>query len=261
MNYCVYLLTFPNNKKYVGITNNFERRMSQHEHTSKIKKSKVYCAIKKYGWETIIKEIILDNVTKEEIEQKEIELIAQFDSIKNGYNLKEGGNLGKHNLLSIEKIKKYQSSPEVVKRKSEISKETMKSEERRKMASKFLIENNKSQKHSDMVKDRWKTDKEYRDKMINNMNYRLKDMVEKSHTPEAIEKRKQTIKKRVESGELVLKGKEPYKKVICLDTNTIYTSVRECAKLTGLTEKGIRRCVTKERKSYKNFHFEYYEVL
>jgi len=28
----VYLLTFPNGKKYVGITNNFARRMYQHKH-------------------------------------------------------------------------------------------------------------------------------------------------------------------------------------------------------------------------------------
>ena len=58
---------------------------------------KMYNAIKKYGWENIKHKILFEGLTKEEAEQKEIELIKQYNltNDKYGYNIEKGGNLNK----------------------------------------------------------------------------------------------------------------------------------------------------------------------
>lgn len=54
-----------------------------------------YNAIQKYSWDNYTHDILFDNLTKEEAEQKEIELIAYYNSTnsKFGYNIQAGGNL------------------------------------------------------------------------------------------------------------------------------------------------------------------------
>lgn len=92
MSYVVYKHECPNKKVYIGITgkNPKERWIN----------GKGYCsnkhftnAIKKYGWDNIKHEILFYNMTKEEAEQKEIELIKTYDStnIMCGYNKSIGG--------------------------------------------------------------------------------------------------------------------------------------------------------------------------
>ena len=74
---------------------------------SKKNQFKMYNAIQKYGWENIKHEILFENLTKEEAEEKEIELIAQYKSnqIQFGYNTENGGNsVGKLSQETKEKI-------------------------------------------------------------------------------------------------------------------------------------------------------------
>lgn len=74
---------------------------------SKKTQFKMYNAIQKYGWENIKHEILFENLTKEEAEEKEIELIAQYKSnqIQFGYNTENGGNsVGKLSQETREKI-------------------------------------------------------------------------------------------------------------------------------------------------------------
>ena len=87
--YCVYCHTFPNGKRYIGITNNAENRWRNgngYKHQKKI-----WNAIVKYGWDNIRHEILIDGITKEKAQELEKKLIAEFDSIKNGYNVSSGG--------------------------------------------------------------------------------------------------------------------------------------------------------------------------
>ena len=58
-------------------------------------------AIKKYGWANIEHKILYTNLSKEEAEQKEIELIKEYKSNKReyGYNLTEGVLLSLHRSL------------------------------------------------------------------------------------------------------------------------------------------------------------------
>lgn len=90
--YTVYLHTFPNNKKYVGITcrkpkqrwkNGFGYQHNNH----------MMSAIKKYGWKNVKHTILAENLTKEDAENMEIELIQKYKSFDRefGYNIELGG--------------------------------------------------------------------------------------------------------------------------------------------------------------------------
>lgn len=94
-NYIVYKHTCPNRKIYIGITsqNPIDRWNRGHGYSAN---KFFWNDIVKYGWDNIKHEIVYSNLTKEEAEQKEIELIAKFKSntINYGYNVKSGGHCG-----------------------------------------------------------------------------------------------------------------------------------------------------------------------
>ena len=94
--YKVYKHTFPNNKVYIGITGRKTIEMRWGRNGSRYHgQTYIVNAIQKYGWDNIKHEILFDNLTKEEAEQKEIELIAFYKSNQRecGYNIELGGKL------------------------------------------------------------------------------------------------------------------------------------------------------------------------
>lgn len=98
MAYYVYMFTFPNGKRYIGRTHNFLGRLASHKHkANKKKKSLLYFAINKYGWENVRKEIIDELSTLEESIVREYERIIEYNTVINGYNstlnTKDGGNV------------------------------------------------------------------------------------------------------------------------------------------------------------------------
>ena len=107
-NYKVYIHIFPNNKVYIGITRN--RTDIRWANGKGYKSQKVMSnAINKYGWKNIEHKVLYENLTKEEAEQKEIELIAFYKSNqrKCGYNIENGGNcVGKMSEETKKKISK-----------------------------------------------------------------------------------------------------------------------------------------------------------
>lgn len=103
--YMIYKHTTPNKKIYIGITS---QSAKDRWRNGKGYKSQVfYRAIKKYGWDNILHEILFENLTKEEAEAKEILLIKQYKSNdkRYGYNVSNGGNCkGKHSNETKKKI-------------------------------------------------------------------------------------------------------------------------------------------------------------
>ena len=106
--YSVYILTFPNNKKYIGTTsqkpkyrwkngNGYENNFLMYED------------IKKYNWENVKKEIILDELDEKTAYEIEKKLILQYKSNqeKYGYNIQNGGKIGNNivNDKTKEKIR------------------------------------------------------------------------------------------------------------------------------------------------------------
>lgn len=107
MSYTVYVHTSPSNKKYVGITMQITNKRWKNGEGYKFHHPHFYAAIKKYGWNNFEHEIVCQNISKEEAEKKEIELIGLFKSNLRefGYNVSNGGNCaGKHSEETRRKI-------------------------------------------------------------------------------------------------------------------------------------------------------------
>lgn len=86
----IYLITnLINNKKYVGQTTNFERRMIQHK-TSK--EQLIDRKIQEYGISNFSFQIIAESSNQETINVLEQKYIQEYNSlIPNGYNIHKGG--------------------------------------------------------------------------------------------------------------------------------------------------------------------------
>ena len=107
--YCVYIHITPCNKVYIGITKNIKNRFSakgEYYRNCNV----FYKAIKKWGWDNIKHEVLFENLTKEEAEQKEIQMIAFYKSNdrRYGYNILKGGNISTND--SIERREKISKS-------------------------------------------------------------------------------------------------------------------------------------------------------
>ena len=99
--YTVYIHKFPNGKVYVGLTKQKPEDRWRYNGLG-YKKQPVYEAILEYGWSNIEHEIVEDNLTYEEAQQLERNLVCLYDSIENGYNISEGGGLGGNPWVTFE---------------------------------------------------------------------------------------------------------------------------------------------------------------
>lgn len=90
--YCIYRHIFPNNKCYIGITQQNPNIRWANGLGYKCN-TLMWKAINKYGWKNIKHEILFDNLTESEANKKEIELIKLYNSTnpKYGYNIRSGG--------------------------------------------------------------------------------------------------------------------------------------------------------------------------
>lgn len=101
-----------NGKVYIGLTDSFNRRMTQHSSVSGSPSSDgyfnyFYRAVRKYGWDNFTKEILEENLSREEANIKETFYINKYQSNEPecGYNLTEGGeNARTHSELSLDDV-------------------------------------------------------------------------------------------------------------------------------------------------------------
>ena len=86
---CIYRFTNTvNNKKYIGQSCDFERRMK--EHAGKKRNVPISQAIQNYGWEAFKREIVVDGIPAENLEDLEIFYIeAENSMVPRGYNVKK----------------------------------------------------------------------------------------------------------------------------------------------------------------------------
>ena len=100
INYIYCYTNKQNGKKYVGQTNNINRRYRQHKEDSFTNyndaryNQAIHCAIRKYGLDNFDFEIleVLENKTSEEVNERETYWIREKSSLApNGYNLKAIG--------------------------------------------------------------------------------------------------------------------------------------------------------------------------
>lgn len=96
-----------NNKKYVGIT---KRVPELRWCNGKGYKGQVFgAAIEKYGWDNFKHEVLYSGLTQEEAEQKEIELIALWNTCDRhyGYNRHKGGDILNEPFCNRKEIYQY----------------------------------------------------------------------------------------------------------------------------------------------------------
>lgn len=94
MKYCVYSHTNKiNGKKYIGITS---QKPEQRWRNGNGYRNNEYFfrAIEKYGWHNFNHEILYTDLSKEEAERIEVDLICEYKTQQNqhGYNIEFGGN-------------------------------------------------------------------------------------------------------------------------------------------------------------------------
>ena len=105
-----------NGKIYIGQTcSSIKIRIGEHRRASKLKKenSKFYNAIRKYGINNFVFELVEKCKTKEELNNKEVFYISLYDSYKLGYNSTLGGDGvsgGEHHPLFGKKRPEFSES-------------------------------------------------------------------------------------------------------------------------------------------------------
>ncbi len=91
--FCYKITNKINNKSYIGITINFDRRIKQHQNMNS--DSLIHKAILKYGKDNFTYEILKEDLSIEDAEEMEIRLIKEENTLSpNGYNLAKGGYYG-----------------------------------------------------------------------------------------------------------------------------------------------------------------------
>ena len=90
--YCVYEHVFPNGKRYIGITRNDPEYRFMTNGNGYSTQKKMFNAIKKYGWDNIQHNVIVDGLTNAQANIIEKYLIKSLNTIQNGYNTSIGGD-------------------------------------------------------------------------------------------------------------------------------------------------------------------------
>ena len=225
-NYTVYMHKNKiNNKVYIGITKTKPKyRWSNGKgyNNQYFKK-----AINKYGWNNFEHIILFEKLTQEQAEQKEIKLIDYYKSTEKefGYNISKGGMV--NNGVPCK---------EETKKKISIANKGTKNGMYGKKHSKEIKE-----KISKRSKELWK-DKNHREKILKILNNNRHDF-EKGHIP----------------WNKGIKGKPAInrKKVICIETNEIFNSIKEAEIIKNVNN--VSCCCNGKRKSTKGLHFKFYE--
>ena len=279
--YKVYKHTFPNSKVYIGITcqepNDRWLNGKGYRHNAYMVNS-----IQKYGWDNIKHEVLFDNLTKEQAEEKEIELIALFNSNRReyGYNIESGGHyagvMADETKIKISKSLKGRKMPkEVMEKLRMINTGRVVSQETREKMSKARL-----------GKKGWHRTPEHNENM-------RKSLTGKKRSPEICKKFSEISKGRSVSEETrrkiglahkgkvvseetrkkmseARKGKKPsqetidkfrkrmQKRVKCVETGEIFNSILEATAFYGLkSHRSICAAVQNHNVTARKKHWEY----
>lgn len=219
--YKVYKHTAPNGKVYIGITFQEPSRRWRDGVTAYTHNEHFVRAIKKYGWDNFRHEVLFDNLTKEEAEAKEVELIALYkaNNPDYGYNISNGGNhAGKHSEVTKLKL-------------SQMRKGRQSGVDNPMYGKKHTASTIK--KMSD-IKTGKKASEETRQKMS----------ASKKGKPFS-EEHKNKI------------GKALCKKVFCVETKTTFESVLQASALSNISKTMIASCCRGIYKTAGGYHWEY----
>lgn len=246
--YTVYKHTLPkefsgkeNDMIYIGITSrNPEKRWGYNGYGYR-KQPYFYNAILKYGFDNFNHEILEVNLTKEEAEQKEIELISEYQSNNRifGYNISNGGNCsGTMSQETKDKISKANKG-------NQYSLGHKHTEETKRKMSEAAMGNQRSKGK----------------KMPEHV---MRILLESRQNEEVRRKISKALTGKKQSEEHRRKNSESHKgiggkKVVCVETGIIYDSIREASKQLNLKGHHISTCCSGDRQTCGGFHWCYEE--
>lgn len=223
----IYKLTSPNGKIYVGQTLNPIKRKSDYKHNNFKQQIKLLHSCECYNWsphETFeIIEQCLCGKNKETLNEREIFWINFYDSFHNGLNCNEGGNgnIGhKHTNITKEKMRKAKLGVKHSPERNAKKSEYRKGRKHTEESKKLMSENKKKNMNSD-VKDR------IRQGLIGNKN----GIGNKAHSV----------------------------KILCVNNNKIYNSIKEASIELKLTQLNISKTCKGIIENTKGYKFKYYE--
>lgn len=223
--WCVYCHISPSGKRYIGITGQDPKKRWGNGKGYK-ENSYLTRSIEKYGWDNFQHIILEKNLTKEEAQIKEIDLIAFYKSSERrfGYNIETGGQCP---CLSEETKKKISDSHLGMK----VSEE----------AKKKMSESHKGEKHNMYGTHRSEETK----RKISESNKG------KHSTPQDID--------RLNKMHDMIK-----KPIMCIETGVIYESVTNAGKLMGISSGNITSVCTgtpmkngRIRQTAGGYHWKY----
>lgn len=144
-NYTIYMLTFPNGKKYIGCTKQNEKTRWKCGYGYK-KNRVMFDDIMFYGWKNIKQEILYSNLSESEALKKESDLIIEHKTcdVSYGYNRSQG---------SISEVK-HHSDKGIENLKRAMTTRIVSEESRRKMSEAKKGKAFHTQKHSQETKDK-----------------------------------------------------------------------------------------------------------
>lgn len=253
--YYVYMHTFPDGKKYVGITNQEPEKRWLNGRGYKHNPA-FFNSILLHGWLNIKHEVLFTGLTKEEASNKEKELIKQYrsDEIEHGFNCQSGGDKG------------FTHNAETRKRISETSKQRWQDSEYRQKIHQSMIEAQARpdirKRKSEYSKNRYHNDTEYREKFIASARSRMNKPEIKERYREMSKKRWQSPEYREQMRSRMSGENNPCAKAVeqySLDGRFIkrYSTCKEAAEATGTIRSGITACAKGHQKNAGGFVWRY----
>lgn len=230
-----------NDMIYIGITTQKPEKRWQNGR-GYYKQSYFYNAIQKYRFDNFLHEILFEDLTKEEAERKEMELIAKYKSNNReyGYNIANGGNcIGTVSEETKKKISKANMG-------NQYGKGHILSEEHKRRISEVM----KGNQHTKGLK----------------MPEHVKQILIQSRQNEEV-RRKISIANtgKKHSEETKRKLSETHKglgakRVVCVETGIVYESIKEASDSHNVKGRGhISACCKGDRDTCAGYHWCYEE--
>ena len=272
----VYKFTSPSGKSYIGITNNVKKRKAEHRRLSKTVDRAFYRAIRKYGFDNFIFEILEEYDKADKIEllnklnEMEMFYINKFNTFKNGYNSTLGGDGTKGMSGELNPFYHHTHTLESKKKMREAHTGKVLSEEHKHkiaMSTKIALSKLSADKRARMLNVP-KTKKEIiclETQIIYNSICECSDRlnIQRSDIREVCNgeriKAKGLTFRFIENGKIkeVKPINKAKKKIICINTNKQYESITEASKDLNVRHQHISAILNGRQKTTKGYSFKY----
>lgn len=272
--YCVYIhINKFNGKVYIGQT---KLKPEERWHNGLGYKTQIfYRAIEKYGWDNFEHKVLHSNLTREQANKIEVQLIAEYQSnnCKYGYNISSGGNNREKSEEGIRHFRELMTGHEVSEETRKILSEKCSGWHHTDKARKAISNANQGRKwFNDGVNNVWcfECPDGYTDGMLpmsqngkNNIGKAFKEM--KWFNNGEIEARAKECPDGFSEGRLktvdYITSQKTCKKVKCLNTGQVYNSIAEASRELELDKKAVSYCCRGKYKQTKGFRFAFVEEV